>query len=39
MCEVLLDNLGERFVKHRVRERYGITFEQFLELYDIFELK
>ncbi|HZG83867.1 hypothetical protein [Paenibacillus sp.] len=33
MTDEQLDRLGEYFVYHRVRERYGLTFEQFVEKY------
>lgn len=31
MNDELLDRLGVYFVYHEVHERYGITFEQFVE--------
>lgn len=30
MDDILLDKLGDYFVHFRIRERYGITFEEFV---------
>jgi len=27
----LIDTLGHYFVYHKIRERYGLTFEQFID--------
>lgn len=34
MEDRLLDSLGEHFVYHKLRERFGWTFEQFVDKWD-----
>lgn len=33
MPERLLHSLGEHFVYHKIREKYGMTFERFVHLW------
>jgi len=30
----LIESLGQYFVYHKIRERYGLTFEQFIEKWE-----
>lgn len=34
MNDILLDRLGDYFVYHEILYRYGITFEQFIEIWE-----
>lgn len=34
MEDRLIESLGQYFVYHKIRERYGLTFEQFIEKWE-----